>query len=596
MAASQNIKLVNVSVGKTAIQSSKSKALPNQPEDALVCDADHARGYAFETSGSDFPFWQVDLGTVHQIEEIRVRNRRDHFQYRARSLTVEVSTNAKDWVVVHSGLQHWYDTVTFKLGGQVKGRFVRLRLQERTLMHLDRVEVFARQYEPYGKPVFVANRTDGLGERLNAMLNGLWLSEIFGSGFKFSWSDRFKNDPDHAIDTPERTFSPEFLAAHQIPQSATSGIWELAGKGRSFVDLGERMAKTGLVAAPRVALTDFMAAEPALKSKGGLQRAFKRIGFAPRIAEVVTLAEKTSIPENAVALHLRSGDVFFGDYRKYLHYTYKGLTLPLSKQIIAHFKDLDQPVYIFGQDKDAISYLCKTSGAVNANTLNADNVAQMDDTQAAIYDLVLLSQFKRIVGGSSGFSRQAGWIGASEVTVAHQMFPATTQTAFAIKDLKKNAATYHNLHSGIGYWYAYFYGRAKRNLATSITLMKSAYQWDPQNELYAFVLAVLYCRNGDAASGNQVLETLFLDRFNEDRAQEVFRVFNAKTIGAYNLAEYMPDLEGMAENSFWAACLNLSKARAENSESSIKKWQLQCKLLATKTKIDPEIAAKSMSH
>lgn len=37
--------------------------------------------------------------------------------------------------------------------------------------------------------VFLAKRTDGLGERLRAMLNALALSNVCGAQFRFCWDN-----------------------------------------------------------------------------------------------------------------------------------------------------------------------------------------------------------------------------------------------------------------------------------------------------------------------------------------------------------------------------------------------------------------------
>jgi CDP-glycerol glycerophosphotransferase len=427
----------------------------------------------------------------------------------------------------------------------------------------------------------IANRTDGLGERLNAMLNGLWLSERFGCDFKFSWSDRFADDPTHAIDTPENTFSESFLKAHYVPHADVSHVKELKGKERSFEDLTEELSQVDEIAAPRVALSEIFDPEAGFSGKEGLKRAFQRIGFAPHIAEAISCAEDCNVPDNAVALHLRSGDIFFGQYRKYLHYTYKGLTLPLAKQIIKKFTSQGQPVYIFGQDKPSITYLCETCGAQDGDSLKPDSNVEMNATQTALYDLVLLSRFKQIVGGSSGFSKQAGWIGASEVSLAHKMFSAADQTAYAVNDLRKNAETYHPLQSGIGYWYAYFYGRGKRPVSENIPLLQEAFRWDPDNELYGFILAALFVEKGDLLQADKVLEQLFQDRMDADKLPEIFRVFAAKTVGSYNLKEYFPAFETLADTSYWAARLMLRKAILDKDTAKIKKWETQCADLGT---------------
>ena len=159
------------------------------------------------------------------------------------------------------------------------------------------------------------------------------------------------------------------------------------------------------------------------------------------------------------------------------------------------------------------------------------------------------------------------------------MFSAKSQTAYAIEDLKANAKTYHPLQSGIGYWYAYFYGRGSRSLSDNISLLKNACHWDPENELYVFVLAALHVQNGFPREADQVLQTLFENRRETGKTAEIFRVFTAKTIGAYNLSEYFPDIERAADTSFWAASLMLKKMFTDGDTSQVEIWREKCETL-----------------
>lgn len=591
MSKAQKIGSLNVSKGKKAIQSSFSKtSAPDEANRALVGVQD--KPFSFETSGGDFPFWQVDLGQVYPLEEIKVFNRRDDFQHRARSLTVEVSENRRDWTVVHSGTLYWDGAVSFPLGGVVRGRLVRIRLQERLRLHLDRVEVFARNYEDYGAPAFLACRTDGLGERLNALLNAIWLSRVFKCDFRFDWPKRFLDDPDHAIASLEDTFTADFIAKHYAVRDNTDAVWELSGTGRTLPDVTARLARTGLIRAPRLHPLDIMVQEPELMDPLGLKNAFDSIGFAPPIAQAISDARSIELPEGAVALHLRSGDVFFGEYRKFLHYTYKGLTLPFAKMVIGHYRALGREVYIFGQDPDSISYLCKTCGAHDANQINPEARADMTRVQRAMFDLVLLSRFKLIVGGSSGFIRQAGWVGGSEVLVAHKLFPAGEQTKNAVFDLYRNARSYHPLQAAIGFWYAYFYGRQHRKNWRNIFLLRKAIRWDPDNELYYFVLAAHLAQDGKMEKANAVLHGLFRDRKKKQSLETIFQIFTAMTGSKYNLAEYLPDLEKLSQTSFYAAILMM----AQSSHSKNATDQDRYKALAEKLSDQSDLSKDSLKQ
>ncbi len=576
MPSVQDISFINVSEGKRATQSSLSKWSHAQ-EATAATDPDFDRAFAFHTDRQGAPHWTLDLAAVYPIEKIVLRNRRDGFQHRIGTLVVETSLNARDWTIVHSGLTYAKDEVTFPLSGMVTARFVRLRLQEATYLHLSQVDVIARRYDTFGEKVFLARRNDGLGERLNAILNALWLSEIYGCGFRFTWSKRFQDDPLHAIVPVEDMFSAEFIDRYFVPESDVAGNWEIVGPERSYEEIAWRLSDTGMVSAPRVHLSELMKTFIGMDDREGLKRAFARIGFSDHVRAAIDLAYDVEIAPDASALHLRSGDVFFGEYRKLLHYTYKGITLPIAKNIILNQQEKGRCVYIFGQDNEAIAYLSAETSAVDTNTINQRELEGMSRVQKAMYDLVLLSRFRTIVGGSSGFSRQAGWIGGSDVFRPPQIFNADTQHALSVMDLAENKDVYHPLQTAFAYWYAYFYGREKRTPEENIPLLQDARRFDPANELYFFVEAALLMKCEDGPAASDLLSKLMQERHAQDSLTTVFDIFVAHTAGKPNLAEYLPHFEKLAKDgSFHASALMCALARKRKDAPAVQVYNDLC--------------------
>lgn len=105
------------------------------------------RPWIFHTTEDHSPFALIDIGYGAFIESIRIFNRFDAFQERARTLTVSVGTDPDNLEVVHqqSGV---FGTdgapLTVTLGGRDPIRFVRLHLRERSCLHLGKIEIFER--------------------------------------------------------------------------------------------------------------------------------------------------------------------------------------------------------------------------------------------------------------------------------------------------------------------------------------------------------------------------------------------------------------------------------------------------------------------
>lgn len=131
--------------GKNAYQSSFSMwSRLNDPQGAVR--GVKSGSFGFHTDEEDRPWWQVDLGSVTPLSEIRVFNRIDGCGERADSLHVFVSDDGMDWREVHSPTGQTFGGVDGRpLRVMVPGeraRIVRMQLGARNYLHLDAVEVY----------------------------------------------------------------------------------------------------------------------------------------------------------------------------------------------------------------------------------------------------------------------------------------------------------------------------------------------------------------------------------------------------------------------------------------------------------------------
>ena len=140
--------LTNVSLGKTAVQSSLS--VYSRPDDAKgAVDGHKSGGFGFHTDFEINPWWMVDLDELHRIHKIIIYNRDDTCRVRAKALTVLVAeVSAGPWLRVYEGLSTFGGAVTgtplvLNLDGAVSARWVKIQLNGFTALHLDEVEVYA---------------------------------------------------------------------------------------------------------------------------------------------------------------------------------------------------------------------------------------------------------------------------------------------------------------------------------------------------------------------------------------------------------------------------------------------------------------------
>ncbi|MGD0092610.1 MAG: discoidin domain-containing protein [Planctomycetota bacterium] len=104
-------------------------------------------GFAFHTNNEDKPWWQVDLGTSQELARAVVFNRCSPDWARARTLTVLLSDEGKEWREAYQHDGSFFGGVTdnkpltVDLKG-AKARFLRIQLRERNWLHLDEIEVY----------------------------------------------------------------------------------------------------------------------------------------------------------------------------------------------------------------------------------------------------------------------------------------------------------------------------------------------------------------------------------------------------------------------------------------------------------------------
>ncbi len=103
-------------------------------------------GFGFHTDIEDAPWWQVDLEEVRPLTEVRVYNRMDSGRERSRTLQVMLSDDAEAWRLVHDQGGYTFGgadgrPLRIMLAGD-RARDIRLRLAERTYLHLDKVQIF----------------------------------------------------------------------------------------------------------------------------------------------------------------------------------------------------------------------------------------------------------------------------------------------------------------------------------------------------------------------------------------------------------------------------------------------------------------------
>src|SRR4029078_11522553 len=85
------------------------------------------------------PRIEMDLGSAHTVSGVFVKNRDDCCRDRAVPLVVELSTDRKTWRLIArrvDAFSTWTESFS-----SVRARYVRLRVERKSVLHLEKVEV-----------------------------------------------------------------------------------------------------------------------------------------------------------------------------------------------------------------------------------------------------------------------------------------------------------------------------------------------------------------------------------------------------------------------------------------------------------------------
>ncbi|MDY7005638.1 MAG: discoidin domain-containing protein [Cyanobacteriota bacterium] len=211
---------VNVALNKPTAQSSVYQPENYGYDPHGACNGQKSGKFGFSTCKEYQPWWQIDLQTTYKLSEIKIYNRMDCCQERALTLNILLSQDALNWELFYSnGKDNVFGGIDGKplvVNIQEKiARFIRLQLRENDYLHLDEVEIYGLPLHadssefiyledettlctnfynqvclpspPPAIKMVVSRRVDGLGTRLMSILSARYVCEYFGCNMSVTW-------------------------------------------------------------------------------------------------------------------------------------------------------------------------------------------------------------------------------------------------------------------------------------------------------------------------------------------------------------------------------------------------------------------------
>lgn len=234
----------------------------------------------------------------------------------------------------------------------------------------------------FSQKIIASDRRDGIGSRLVSMVNAIALAKRLGCRFGFTWnSEPITPSGFHTIDGVDRVFSPKFISRYwlgdaldpdefpkldfkiisrPILKQAASGS---AIRGRRY----DRLASFSRFQDTRSILDVFR------KTGADTAAAFRRIDFSDEVRSVMSAAQiRRNRP--VAAIHLRSGDVVHGHFRKFKYVT-KAIPSTLTKALVTHLNQDGRDVLLVGQDNSTIDYLKRCTSALTSEDFGSGDFA-----------------------------------------------------------------------------------------------------------------------------------------------------------------------------------------------------------------------------
>ncbi|MGM8885709.1 hypothetical protein ACS8FD_07175 [Psychrobacter sp. 1U2] len=514
-----------IDVGSTGIASQSSYSKWSNENDAQqAISGKEFKDFAFHTDVENNPWWQIHFETSTYIKHVIINNRKKKpFDEIASTLRVLAYDNLDNEVLLHTG--------TLFFGNEDKGCPLILSLKDGFLLKKLKIELLGNSYlhlsnirflakDPLSsidKKLFLANRTDGMGERLRAILNAMVLAKRKNNEFLFSWED-MDNDF-HAISNQNFIFNNDFKKKHIVSIEKITEMSPLPLPKVLSVQQSEDKTDTKFLV-QHGKISEILPFPYYNFPSIDYNNAFNSIGFSDEMLSAKFNAIKTPLPDKVIGIHIRAGDIVFGRSRMEPIFYTKVLPFFLLENIIINLTKEGFAIIVFGQDDSLCNYLAEKYSVVYSKNLIEESY---NDSQVALFDITLMARCQRVIAGHSGFAILSGLIGGVEISNGYDSFPDINSKLKAFKDFyysNDNFMCAHKIHPFLKSFSIIQFVEKYQNhipIKDKISYLNHCIKLDYENIYYKLFLSSLYIKDDKVAKADLYLES----QLKENRLQEI---------------------------------------------------------------------------
>ncbi len=286
--------------------------------------------------------------------------------------------------------------------------------------------------------VVVARRWDGLGGRLNAMVNAAAIAEAHHLPFRFIWP----RGGDDATGDPTLLFDQEYLAEFELQPADLDGLTRLGVEvlaDGAFRDIAsvDGPPDTGSF----IDVTDPFDIVDAGDTRGASQQRFRhcfdRLGWTEEVRQLMQQVGQRCSGAGLSAIHIRAGDIVTGGWRHMMQHD-KYSPTPFVVEALERLTADGAPVVIVSDNDDYVAWL---RDRFPSTLTSADLVAGYRDLAEAhrtLADVLVMSQCHPLVGGPrSAFSLLAAHLGGGRVVRPDSLLTAGQEETVLLDGIEK---------------------------------------------------------------------------------------------------------------------------------------------------------------
>ncbi len=393
------------------------------------------------------------------------------------------------------------------------------------------IAIFAKKYNS----LIIAARSDGIGARMIALLNNIYLANLLGERTKFGfvWKNDFlsnnlnplrnKNEIEGnkiaglGLEGEEAIFTQEFIQQFSYTNSlgVYNGSYPRGNNLQEFLQLSIEATTTKdcfFLSIPTPLYEIFKEIQECEYRKG-LREIWDTLAFIPKLKNIINAAKNIALQnQDFVAIHIRSGDVIFvPEYRNNLDRMFAH-TLPLELAIACIEVELktNHKVVLFSDDFSSMEVLLEYfKGEQNLYSISSliPDDFHLNNTERVFFEITFMSFADKIyTSKTSVYARLSHYIGDNSVLInTYEVFDKQTQYQL----LQQYTITPHRFQRALSNLYSFLLsGDLSLDYNIQQTHIKACMEADKENLLYKMLYIDLLLETKRYYQANESLEDI----------------------------------------------------------------------------------------